>query len=82
MTLHMLAWLVWFFAATWTENVAILCKRWFAKGLHAMRKFGSAAFEGSRGTSTRTDRATGPRQSGRWVIRKSASSDIRPGSDR
>jgi hypothetical protein len=46
MTAHMLIWLTWFFAASWVENATIQCKRCFAKGVHAMRKLGSAAFEG------------------------------------
>ena len=54
MTAHLLIWLAWFFAASWMENAVILCKRWFAKGVHAMRKLGLDAFEGLRGTSIRS----------------------------
>jgi hypothetical protein len=41
MTPFLLAWVVWFFTATWIETRAILCKNQFAKGVHAMRKLGS-----------------------------------------
>jgi hypothetical protein len=42
MTLHILLWFSWFFAASWLENAAIVCKDSFAKGVHAMKKLGSA----------------------------------------
>jgi hypothetical protein len=42
MTLHILLWFSWFFAASWLENAAIVCKDSLAKGVHAMKKLGSA----------------------------------------
>jgi hypothetical protein len=40
MTLRLLAWLIWFFTATWVENAASLCKNRVMKGVRAMRKLG------------------------------------------
>jgi hypothetical protein len=40
MTLRLLAWLVWFFTATWVENAADSCKNQVVKGVRAMRKLG------------------------------------------
>ena len=42
MTLHIILWFSWFFAASWLENAAIVCKDVFMKGVHAMKKLGSA----------------------------------------
>jgi hypothetical protein len=42
MTLHIILWFSWFFAASWLQNTAIVCKDVFAKGVHAMKKVGSA----------------------------------------
>jgi hypothetical protein len=42
MTLHVLLWFSWFFAERWLQNAAIVCKDSFAKGVHAMKKIGSA----------------------------------------
>src|SRR5215469_14766280 len=41
MTALIMLWVTWFFAATWLENTAIVCKRFLAKGVHTMRKLGS-----------------------------------------
>jgi hypothetical protein len=41
MTLHLLAWVVWFFTATWVENAVISCRNRLAKGVRAMRKIGT-----------------------------------------
>ncbi|HEX5422968.1 MAG TPA: hypothetical protein VFW94_05415, partial [Candidatus Acidoferrales bacterium] len=38
MTLRLLAWLMWFFTATWVENAADSCKNRMVKGVRAMRK--------------------------------------------
>ncbi|HEV2205036.1 MAG TPA: hypothetical protein VGR36_00760, partial [Candidatus Acidoferrales bacterium] len=40
MTLRLLAWLIWFFTATWIENAADSCKNRVVKGVRAMRKPG------------------------------------------
>lgn len=40
MTLRLLAWLMWFFTATWVENAADSCKNQLAKGAHVMKKLG------------------------------------------
>ena len=42
MTLHIILWFGWFFAARWLQNTVIVCKDSFAKGVHAMKKIGSA----------------------------------------
>jgi len=42
MTAFIIVWLAWFFTATWFENAAMVCKQFFGKGVHAMRKLGSA----------------------------------------
>lgn len=38
MTLRLLAWLIWFFTATWIQNAADSCKNRVVKGVRAMRK--------------------------------------------
>jgi hypothetical protein len=63
MTAHMLLWLAWFFAASWVENVTILCKRSFAKGVLAMRKVGSLSLESLRFPARRG-------QAGRVTVRR------------
>jgi Family of unknown function (DUF6600) len=41
MTLFLLAWVVWFFTATWVEKTATACKNRLGKGARAMKKLGS-----------------------------------------
>lgn len=40
MTLRLLAWLMWFFTATWVENTADSCKNRVLKGVRVMKKLG------------------------------------------